>query len=160
MQSNNFKGFWKKRNGFKVIWKIPSCCIQYYCRKRLSVFSCNSEHPNSVLVLKRWKRRYLTRNKELMKWEERETSEDYKKDKIVLLLSLNKFPFFSNLTFSLKTPFSGVPIVAQWLTNLTSNHELRVWSLALLSGLGIRCCRELWRRSQMWLGSHVAVAVV
>ena len=24
----------------------------------------------------------------------------------------------------------------------------------------IRCCRELWRRSQMWLGSGVAVSVV
>ena len=34
-----------------------------------------------------------------------------------------------------------------------------VRSLALLSGLGIQCCRELWCRWQMWLGSGVAVAV-
>ena len=37
---------------------------------------------------------------------------------------------------------------------------LVVRSLASLSGLTIRHCRELWCRSQMWLGSHVAVAVV
>ena len=35
----------------------------------------------------------------------------------------------------------------------------QVQSLALLSGLRIHCCLELWCRSQMWLGSHVAVAV-
>ena len=35
-----------------------------------------------------------------------------------------------------------------------------VRSLASLSGLRIRCCRELWCRSQMWLGSHGAVVVV
>ena len=44
---------------------------------------------------------------------------------------------------------TGVLFVAQWLTNL-----------ALLSGLSICCCHELWCRSQMWLGSCVTVAVV
>ena len=38
----------------------------------------------------------------------------------------------------------GVPIVAQWLTNPTRNMRLRVRSLALLSGLRIWHCRELW----------------
>ena len=66
------------------------------------------------------------------------------------------------LTPPLKIAGLGVPIVAQWLTNLT---RLQVRSLALLSGikdpgLRIRCCRELWHRSQMQLGSHVAAAVV
>ena len=39
---------------------------------------------------------------------------------------------------------------------------MRMWvqSLALLSGLRIWYCQELWCRSQMWLRSHVAVAVV
>ena len=37
--------------------------------------------------------------------------------------------------------------------------RLQVRSLALLSGLRIQRCRELWCRSQMWLGSHVAVAL-
>ena len=50
----------------------------------------------------------------------------------------------------------GVPIVAQWLTNLTRNHEVAVQSLPLLSGLTIRCCRELWCRLQTRLGSRVA----
>ena len=38
--------------------------------------------------------------------------------------------------------------------------RMRVQSLASLSVLRIRCCRELWCTSQMWLGSGVAVAVV
>ena len=42
-------------------------------------------------------------------------------------------------------------------TNPTRNNEVEVRSLALLSGLWIRCCYELWRRSQTWLGSGVAV---
>ena len=37
--------------------------------------------------------------------------------------------------------------------------RLRVRSLALLSGLRIPCCHELWCRSQRQLGSYVAVAV-
>jgi len=41
----------------------------------------------------------------------------------------------------------GGPIVAQWLTNLTrKTMRLRVQSLALLSGLRIQHCRELWYR--------------
>ena len=53
----------------------------------------------------------------------------------------------------------GVPVVAQWLTNLTRTMRLRVRSLPLLSGLTIRHCRELWCRLQTWLGSCVAVAL-
>ena len=37
---------------------------------------------------------------------------------------------------------------------------MRVPSLASLSGLSIQHYRELWCRSQMWLKSHIAVAVV
>ena len=37
---------------------------------------------------------------------------------------------------------------------------MQVQSLALLSGLRIRHCCELWCRSQTWLGSHIAVAVL
>ena len=53
----------------------------------------------------------------------------------------------------------GVPVVAQWLTNLTRNHEIVVQSLASLSGLRIRRCHELWCRLQTRLGSRIAVAV-
>jgi len=35
---------------------------------------------------------------------------------------------------------------------------MQVWSLAKLSGLRIWCCRELWCRLQIWLGSLIAVA--
>ena len=35
--------------------------------------------------------------------------------------------------------------------------KLRVRSLALLSGLRMQHCHELWCRSQTWLGSRVAV---
>ena len=38
--------------------------------------------------------------------------------------------------------------------------RFQVRSLASISGLRIQCCRELWCRSQTWLGSDVAVAVV
>ena len=38
--------------------------------------------------------------------------------------------------------------------------RIQVQSLALLSGIRIRLCRELWHRLQMLLGPGVAVAVV
>ena len=52
----------------------------------------------------------------------------------------------------------GAPVVAQRLTNPTGIHEDMVPSLALLSGLGIWRCFELWSRSQMRLRSCIAVA--
>ena len=57
---------------------------------------------------------------------------------------------------ALQQPWLGVPIVAQWLTNPT---RMQVQSLALLGGLSIWCCHELWRRSQTQLGSCVAMAM-
>ena len=51
-----------------------------------------------------------------------------------------------------------------WLSRNQSNRSVtmrtHVCCLALLSGLRIRGCCELWCRSQTWLGSGVAVAVV
>ena len=43
--------------------------------------------------------------------------------------------------------------------NLASIHEDQVRSLALLRGLRIQCCRELWCRLQTRLGSCAAVAL-
>ena len=54
----------------------------------------------------------------------------------------------------------GVPLVVQRKQIQLVSMRLRVQSLALLSGLGIRCCCELWRRSQTQLRSGIAVAVV
>ena len=54
---------------------------------------------------------------------------------------------------------SGIPVVAQWLTNPTRIHE-DAGSMASLSALRTQCCWELWCRLQMQLGSCVAVAVV
>ena len=45
-------------------------------------------------------------------------------------------------------------------TNLTSIYEDSGSILASLSGLRIQRWHELRRRSQMWLGSHIAVTVV
>ena len=55
---------------------------------------------------------------------------------------------------------AGVPTVASQIKTPTSTHEDAVQFLALLSGLRISHCHELQQRSQIWLGSHVAVAVV
>ena len=54
----------------------------------------------------------------------------------------------------------GVPVVAEWKTNLTSIREDAGLILALLSGLRIRHCLELWWRLQPRIRSDVAVAVV
>ena len=53
----------------------------------------------------------------------------------------------------------GVPTVVQWKRIQLGTTRLWVRSLASLSGLSIWCCRELWCRSQMQLGSGIAVAV-
>ena len=44
-------------------------------------------------------------------------------------------------------------------TKLTRKHEVAGSIPGLAQGLRIWCCHEQWCRSQMWLGSNVAVAV-
>ena len=63
----------------------------------------------------------------------------------------------SKIEFVLKSPYAGVPIVAQWVMNLTSIHEVQ--SLTLLSGLRIQHSCELWCMLQMQLSYGIAVAV-
>ena len=54
----------------------------------------------------------------------------------------------------------GGPIVAQWKRIRLVSMRLQVQFLASLSGSGIGPCHELWCRSQTWLRSSVAMAVV
>ena len=54
----------------------------------------------------------------------------------------------------------GVPVVAQRKQIQLRTMRLRVPPLALLSGLKIQHCRELWCRSQTWLRSGMVVALV
>ena len=56
--------------------------------------------------------------------------------------------------------YPGVRFMAQQLTNLARIHKDAGLIQASLSGLRIRCFCELWCRSQTWLRSCVAVAVV
>ena len=57
--------------------------------------------------------------------------------------------------------FASVLVVAQWVEN-PGIVSVRMWVLILdlLSGLRIQHCYKLRQRSQMWLGSSIAVAVV
>ena len=50
--------------------------------------------------------------------------------------------------------------MVQWKQIQIVSMRMRVQSLALFSGLGIWHYPELWYRSQRWLRSHIAVAVV
>ena len=54
----------------------------------------------------------------------------------------------------------GIPIVAQGKQIRLGTWRLWVRPLALLSGLRIWHCCELWCRWQTWLESGIAVAVV
>ena len=52
----------------------------------------------------------------------------------------------------------GIPIMPQWKQIWLASMRTQVKSLTSSSGLRIWHCRELWYRSQMRLGSRVAVA--
>ena len=58
-----------------------------------------------------------------------------------------------------KVLLPGVSSVAQWKQIQLGTMRSRVRSLASLSGLRIRCCRELWCRSQTQFRFCIAVAV-
>ena len=54
----------------------------------------------------------------------------------------------------------GVPVMSQRLVNPASIHEDTGLIPGLISGLKIQRCCKLWCRSQIWLRSSIAVAVV
>ena len=76
---------------------------------------------------------------------------------LTLLLSSHRFLPNQNL---IRINLVGVPVMAQRKQIWLGSMRTQVWSLALLRGLRIQCCHELWCRSQMQLGSGVALAVV
>ena len=64
-----------------------------------------------------------------------------------------------HFSFTINKVNIGVPIAVQQKRIQLGTMRFLVRSLASLSGLRIRHCRDLWCRSQMWLGSGVAVAM-
>ena len=68
-------------------------------------------------------------------------------------------PKIHKLLIKLKIKKSGVPVMAQWLTNPTSNNEVAGSIPGSLSGLGIQHCHELWCGLQTRLRFHIAVAL-
>ena len=55
--------------------------------------------------------------------------------------------------------FWGFPVMAQWLTDQTRNHEVAGSIPGLAHGLRIQRCHELWYRLQTRLGSGIDVAL-
>ena len=56
--------------------------------------------------------------------------------------------------------YNGSPVVVQWKQIQLGTMRLQIQSLALLGGLRIWHCHELWCRSQTQPGSQVATAPI
>ena len=67
--------------------------------------------------------------------------------------------FYMPQVWPKKIKWVRVPTMVQQKRIQLGTMRLQVWSLALLSGWRIQCCCELWCRSQMRLGSAIAVVV-
>ena len=61
------------------------------------------------------------------------------------------------ISIQLKNNISGVTLMVKQKQIQLGTIRLWVWSLAWLSRLRIKCCHELWCRSEKWLRSVVAV---
>ena len=77
-----------------------------------------------------------------------------------LITSPISISIYASLEEGLKNNYNRSSRCGTVETNPLGTMRLQVPTLALLSGSGIWCCRELWCRSPKRLGSGVAVAVV
>ena len=66
-------------------------------------------------------------------------------------------PVFARVNSPVKRQFKEFPVMAQRKQTWLASMRTQVWSLALLSGLRIWHCCELWYRSQTQLGSDLAL---
>ena len=64
-----------------------------------------------------------------------------------------------SLKDTIKKVKRGVPVVVQWLTNPTRNHEVVGSVPGLAPWVKDLACRELWCRLLVRLGSCIAVAL-
>ena len=95
--------------------------------------------------------------KELYKWRENSCL-------WIRRLNIVKMLFLPNLMYifkaiPIKIPARGVPMVVQWKRIRLGTMRLWVQSLALLNGLRIWHCCELWYKLQEQLGPGVAVTL-
>ena len=78
----------------------------------------------------------------------------------IIYLWITSITFQVEIHTTLDIYHKGVPIVAQWVKNLTSIHE----NAGLISGLTQwvkdPVLPQLQHRSQIWLGSSLSMAVV
>ena len=77
---------------------------------------------------------------------------EYRNIEFILLEIIQPLPYFK-VSFLRSSCSDGVEM------NLTSNHEVAGSALALLSGLRIWHCHELWYRLKTRLGSDIAETV-
>ena len=120
-------------------------------------------------VMQMWCKQHIRDNQEQWaiwwSWRVIKSYSYFRFDHCFAIMSKNK-EYFSFL--STHTEISTDEIIRCWRVPIVAPQK-RIWlvsmrtqvqSLALLSGLRIQYCRELWCKLQMWLGFHIAVAVV
>ena len=71
---------------------------------------------------------------------------------------MSLFGFSQKQTLKQECEYKGIPVQVQWKQIRLVSVRMLVQSLALLSGLRIWRCHQLWCRSQTWFGSQVAMA--